>query len=293
MPSVFVPTPAFPTVPQLPGVPPLNLAPGVTFNLPTAVFADASGVFSSFGSRSRWGIYSRSGQQALIADAVSGVEYARDYAISDYPQTEGSFASYNKVQRPFQAKVIFLVGTNRPQFLNQAEAIAKSLDLFTVITPEISYPSANIVHHSYRRIAANGATLIQVEVWLQEVRIVNTGKLSQGQSSNSAEANQNGQVQATSAQTTSATAADGAASQQFSTPKGLATGLTPAADTSNTRLTSTIGSEFNTTQITQPMGLPLTEVPAGQTILAPDVAIGRDGTTQIVPIPAATLNPPT
>ena len=281
MPSVIVDTPQFPTVPPLPGVPQLNTDPSTVFTTPVRAFSDGAGVSGGNFGASKWGIYTKNGTAALVADAVGAVEYSRDYAISDYPQTEGAFMSYNKVQRPYQAKVSYLVGSNRPGFLNQMEQVLKALDLYSVVTPDVTYVNANIIHGSYRRIASNGVSLIQAEVWVQEVRIVSVGKLSSGQSANSASTTQDGSVQST--QTTSATAADGNVSG-FSTPSGMVAPQVTTPGTS-TELSSTLSSEFGTKIVTEPLGVGTAEIQSGLPVLAPDVAIGKDGTTQIVPIP--------
>jgi hypothetical protein len=133
----------------------------------------------------RWGIYTTGGAAPLLqADSVGSVEYAQDYRISDYPQEKGAFESYNKVQVPFQAKVEFLLNVNREPFLQAIGAKLASLDLVQVVTPEISYPSANLTHYGYRRTARNGVTLIAVDVWVEEVRVTATTTLANTASPN-------------------------------------------------------------------------------------------------------------
>lgn len=134
--------------------------------------ADAPGLFALFG-QPQWGIFdAQSGAPILQADAVYSVEYARDYHISDFPQENGAFASYNKVQVPFQAKVSFLANQLRFNFLAQAEPAVASLGLVTVVMPEFSYPSANLTHYGFQRTARSGKTLILFDVWCEEVRIL-------------------------------------------------------------------------------------------------------------------------
>jgi len=144
----------------------------------------------------QWGIFSQTGAVVLQADSVFSVEYEHDYRVSDYPQEQGAFESYNKIQVPWQAKVVFLIGADRELFLVSVENAVASLSLFVVVTPEFSYPSANLTRVSYRRIAkAGGASMIMVEVWCEEVRIVQTGQLSNTQSTNGATSLNNGPVQ--------------------------------------------------------------------------------------------------
>jgi hypothetical protein len=78
------------------------------------------------------------------------------------------------VRVPFDVRVIMTkAGTvaDRSEFLSALEAAAASLDLYTVVMPEIQYANANIVHVDYSRKSTNGATMLTVAVWLQEVRV--------------------------------------------------------------------------------------------------------------------------
>lgn len=165
--------------------------------------ADALSVTRAFGTP-QWGIYGQDGSPIVESDAVNAVQYARDYQISDYPQEQGAFQSYNKVQVPFQAKLSFIIAATRQGFLNSIERAVASLEFVTVVTPEVRYPSANLIHYDYRRTASHGKTLIIVEVWVEEVRVVaNTAQATAsnptGQatgSTNGADSTQSGNVQA-------------------------------------------------------------------------------------------------
>lgn len=143
---------------------------------PTLLTADDPGLSSSFGPP-QWGIFDQSGNPILTVDSVASVEWLRDYHVSDYPQEEGAWASYNKVQTPYQAKVGFLIGPSRRDFLNAVEAAAASLQFVSIVTPEVTYQNANLTHVHYRREVREGVTLIRVEVWAEEIRIV-SGTLS-------------------------------------------------------------------------------------------------------------------
>jgi hypothetical protein len=132
--------------------------------------ADDSSLQSIFGPP-QWGIFNTEGTPVLVVESVADIEYARDYDLSDYPQEQGAFETYNKVQQPFAAKIGFLINQTRVEFLQSSEAAAASLALVVVVTPEISYPSANIIHLDYRRSSQSGVTMIRVNVWLREVRI--------------------------------------------------------------------------------------------------------------------------
>ncbi len=187
-----------PTVPFVPptitnslGVPPLF---GGSFAaLPNLLPTASSGLVG----QKRWGIFDSSNNSILTVDAVDSVEYARDYRISDYPQEEGKFMSYNKVQVPYNGKVGFLVGPHREAFLNQIEAQVASLQFVSLVTPEKTYVNANLTHYGYRRVARRGTTLILVEVWVEEVRITGQTQTSNAQGTNGQPTADGGQPQAT------------------------------------------------------------------------------------------------
>lgn len=155
--------------------------------------ADSPGLVSAFGPP-QWGIW-KDGIPVLVSDSVARVSYARDYHISDYPQEKGAFESYNKVQVPYEAKVGFYISLNRQQFLSTVEAAVKSRDLVTVVTPEKSYESANLKHYGYSRESRGGVTLILVEVWCEEVRIVPGIGVTDPQSTNGLSTKESGAIQ--------------------------------------------------------------------------------------------------
>jgi hypothetical protein len=239
MPAPFIPLP-IPQVPSIAGVPAL-FAQGPALAAQALALFDAPGVLTAPSSM-QWGIYAANSSSPLLpADSVASVEYAQDYRISDYPQEQGAFESYNKVQVPFQSKVGFLLNQEREPFLQSIGAQLASLNLVTVITPEISYPNANLTHYGYRRVARDGVTLIHVDVWCEEVRLTATTQVS-----STATASQNG----------AAPASDGTVQpdQTTTSPVNPVTGQlnqgippNPSGASTETTLTSpTIGPAFYT-----------------------------------------------
>jgi hypothetical protein len=160
--------------------------------------------------QSEWGIFDQNGGALLTADTVFGFEYTREHRISDYPQEKGAFESYNKVRVPYQAKLTYVIAGsdgNRAQFFDALETIVASLDRVTIVTPEVSYASANVYRHTYRREAKSGAKAVKVDVWCEEVRVVSADeaqasgqprniKVTDAQSPNGASTQQDGTVQA-------------------------------------------------------------------------------------------------
>lgn len=120
-----------------------------------------------------WGIFSSGGKAVVNADNVVAFEYKQDWNVADYPLERGAFMSYDKVNTPFTARVTFSSGgsfSNRRKLLNSIAAIAGDLKVYDVVTPEVTYTSVNIMHFDYRRTADHGANLIEVAVWVTEIR---------------------------------------------------------------------------------------------------------------------------
>ena len=147
-------------------------------NISSVLTGDASDLLDGLDSPTGgdvpgWGIF-LDGQPAIVPDSIIGVDFKRDWHIADYPIEDGGFESYNKVRLPYDSRITMVKGgtsADRNAFLAQLEAAAKSLNLYTVMTPEVQYENANIVHFDYTRRSTNGATLLTVSVWLQEVRV--------------------------------------------------------------------------------------------------------------------------
>ena len=66
----------------------------------------------------------------------------------------------------------------RAFFLQQLEAAAAALDLYALVMPEIVYPSVNIINHDFRRTASRGLQLLEVDIWVEEVRVTGTAQFS-------------------------------------------------------------------------------------------------------------------
>lgn len=167
--------PPFPDIPALPGVPPLarslasqvgaginrfgaliGLPPLITVALPV------------------WGVFDENNLPVAIADSVRAFDYTSESRVSDYPQEQGAFESYNKVQLPYAAGVSLTCGGNesrRSAFLTALQFAKDSTNLYHITTPEIVYLSANIVALRYRRTDRDGATLLTVDLHIEQIRV--------------------------------------------------------------------------------------------------------------------------
>lgn len=176
----------FPNVPYAVGVPSvLRNALNDAFSAANDTAAPATSDGSAVEANQppiRWGVYTGDGSPAVIGDGCVAFEYTKDYRVSDYPQEDGSFRSYNKVETPFQLRVTIQKSGSSPDrqaFLNSVEAVvADAGTLYEVITADQTYSSLTVTHADYRRTAVSGATLLSVELWCEQIRVTATLALS-------------------------------------------------------------------------------------------------------------------
>lgn len=162
----------FPNVPQLPGVPPLLRAPGLSFASGFELLV-ADAVAAILGSSEpQWGIF-LDGEAVLPSDCTVSFEYKRDAVVADYPIEGGGFESYDKVELPFDVRVSVATGgsvSKRQALIDAVDDAYHTLELYDVLTPEKIFQSCNISHWDQRRRARDVGLLV-VDVWLVEVRV--------------------------------------------------------------------------------------------------------------------------
>lgn len=162
------------------------------------LIADASEILLGALLQPTWGIYTAQGQpviqpasfitsafvsqvQPLSAVAnllgLSGIlpvsastvefDFRQDWPISTAPQEQGAFQAYDKVTLPYDVRLRLASGgstSTRQSFLQACLAIANSLQLFNVVTPEMSFIGVNCNHIDWKRTARHGNTLITVDL---------------------------------------------------------------------------------------------------------------------------------
>ena len=162
----------FPNVPNVPGVPALLRSatiPSVDSLVNQGIGLALEAIFGA----ENWGVYDSNGNLALNHDVFGGVEYKNASLVSNYPQEDGAFASYNKVNTPFDCRIRLLVGSDkaaRSSFVSALDFMLKKIDTYSVVTPEITYPEATLQNYQYRRTARNGVRIIEADLWFIEVR---------------------------------------------------------------------------------------------------------------------------
>jgi hypothetical protein len=188
----------FPNVPNVPGVPPVPRQIGAIEGGVAGLVLLTQDIASFFAGTlaPQWGIY-QNNVPVVQADNVISIDYKQDWTVSDYPIEPNAFQSYDKVQLPFECRIRFSKGgsvSDRQNFLNSIAAIASTLNLYDILTPEAMYPSVNITHYDYHRVSNSGVGLMIVDVWAIQVRIVNTATFSDVVNPASASPKSGGQV---------------------------------------------------------------------------------------------------
>ncbi|MDX7990848.1 phage baseplate protein [Xenorhabdus littoralis] len=156
-----------PDIPNWKGIPNAAMDAGISLG-------GAALINTLFGNY--WGIFNQYGIPLLLADNVISLQYQSQYRVVSAPIENGSFATYNKVGEPYKVTVQITKGSGgtleRGAFLSQLEILAKSTLKFYVVTPEFVYTNAAIVGYDLAREAKDGATLLKVNIHLEEIREV-------------------------------------------------------------------------------------------------------------------------
>lgn len=162
------------------GIPPLQDASALPPDPEPAMTADGPGVANSVAWK--WGIFAHgTGEMLLAPDSFMSLDFHNESRISQYPQEQGAFLSYNKVASPYEIRLALTKGggvEDRQAFLTSLDAHAGSTELFDIVTPERTYIKCNISRNRYARAARQGATLLTAEIGVTEIRETATAVLS-------------------------------------------------------------------------------------------------------------------
>jgi hypothetical protein len=172
--NITVPLPPFPNVPNLPGVP--QLARSLLFQAlapPALGFAAEPGVlWQATQAAPVWGVFDANNNLVINADSVQDFGWRQEYRVSNYQVQRGAFASYNKVALPFECSIVLTKGgslSERNAFLAEIDAVAASLNLYKIITPEKTYLSCNVTRPELSRRGAANANYFDVELFFVQI----------------------------------------------------------------------------------------------------------------------------
>lgn len=174
MPLATITVSLYPNVPQLPGVPQLVRSPLFPPSpAPTLGTAQQDALGSGANQAPAWGILDSDLNPVLTPDSFLDFDQRADYRISNFPVQAGGFASYNKVTLPQEVSVRMAFGQgvgDRAQFLATLDTLSKSLDLYTILTPERSYTNCNITRYEVTRRGKDGAFfLTEIDVYFIQI----------------------------------------------------------------------------------------------------------------------------
>lgn len=116
-------------------------------------------------------------QGDLVLEPTSFISYSysNDSRISQYPQEDGAFQQYNKVDTPFDVRIRVTKSGNVATvsaFIQVAEALAKATDLnlYDMISPERTYHNCNVYRVTHDHQAHHGASMVTMDISLIEIR---------------------------------------------------------------------------------------------------------------------------
>lgn len=121
-----------------------------------------------------WGIFLTSTMTSVVnADSFMSFTYKKMAEVSNFQVQGGKLASYNKVQLPYDSIIRITKGGTqaaRQSLIRQLDAVQASLENFTIVTPEKSYLSANVVGYDLTRKDVGDAFFFSdVELYIKEV----------------------------------------------------------------------------------------------------------------------------
>lgn len=169
----------FPNVPNLPGVPPLLRSGLNTAATVQGVLAGVANTLQFLGGRPplpSWGIYDSNFRSVVDADSFLAFGNQNNANLPDFPVQQGGFGTYNKVILPAATFVRISKGgtlNDRRNLLEQVKTLFKSMGLYTIVTPEQTFLSANMERYEVTRRDKNAAFLLtDVDLFFREVQPV-------------------------------------------------------------------------------------------------------------------------
>jgi len=138
----------------------------------------ASSLWNYLTKHTSWGVY-KAGTQSfsdslvVTVDSIVETSATSPSQVSDYKVESGSFASYNKVQKPMEVMLRMSRGgsdSDRKEFLNWLKNEKGSTSLFDVLWPEGALRNVTLSTYSISRTAKQGVTIIYADCTFAEVR---------------------------------------------------------------------------------------------------------------------------
>ena len=181
MPIPTVPK-GLPTVPNVPGVPPLDrlgdksalLEPANVFSSSIQKVPYLRGILQA-ASAEKWGVFNKGGDQVIVSESFSELSFNGPAKIARFYVEKGTFANYNKVIDPDETTVVLIkTGTyyELGTYIDEVEKLRQSVELYDIVTPERSLTNVNLESFDYSRRRSEGVNLIQFNLHFIEIREV-------------------------------------------------------------------------------------------------------------------------
>lgn len=159
------------------GLPTLLSGQNFIKNAGTTLLSAAEGaLFDLISASPTWGVYEPgSSVPATDIDSVVETHFAQENPVSEYRLEDGSFATYNKVQKSFDAPILLAKGgteAERQTFLAWLKQAANTTALYDVRWPEGAWSNVTLVSYRVTRKSHQGVTIIYAECNFKEVRQV-------------------------------------------------------------------------------------------------------------------------
>jgi len=169
----------YPDVPNYPGVPSIPRTSAGSPSINISLASNQPLVISS--QEPIWGIFSAKDNTPFFTPATVGTlstysfDYSRQSTVSTFPVETGSFASYDKIWTPAHPVVTLAFSgseADKWNLLANLELACGDTSLWNVITPDAEYDGYTIARYSYRRMSNKGATMLLIDVMLEEIKQV-------------------------------------------------------------------------------------------------------------------------
>lgn len=177
----------YPDVPDVPGVPQIPRQPDNGQQVDTGNAVNTTSNLPSFQTQSNWGIYDADGN--VLGDpnlynpdgneggllSTHSIEFSKKMRISEFPVEQGTFANYNKVELPANPVITLVYGgseQDRSEFLRQIEVATDVTDLYSIVTPEVTYINFSVESYDYKRSSEGGVSMLTVRITLKQIRQV-------------------------------------------------------------------------------------------------------------------------
>ena len=174
-----MPTISYPDVPNYPGVPSIPRTSAGSPSINISMTSNQPLLISS--QEPVWGIFSATDNSPLFTPSEDGTlstysfDYSRKSSVSTFPVETGSFVSYDKIWTPANPIVTLAFSgsiSDKSSLLDALETACLGTSLWNVFTPDTEYDGYTIARYSYRRMSNKGATMLLIDVMLEEVKQV-------------------------------------------------------------------------------------------------------------------------